>query len=213
MAGACGRTYRVDPRLDPAPCNALEETAVGLLVPEVLIEVEPGLTVTPPADGDCPQVWRIGVDAAWVQTGTLDFLHSLTGATRAWEVVTEVPTLTIPRAGVWEVNYQVRGVALLPAPGVANIDTGVVAGMYKNGALVPGTEAMVIYQSELALDQGEQIQAMGSRQFMHTFAAGDTVRLGAFRLGTSGSAAVVSNTDGRTSITAHWVAPEGDTAA
>ncbi|WP_327345986.1 hypothetical protein [Streptomyces europaeiscabiei] len=212
MAGSCGRTYRVDPKLDPAPCNALEQTAAGLLVPEVLIEVEPGLTVTPPADGDCPQVWRIGVDAAWVETGSLDFLRSLTGAIRAWEVVTEVPTLTIPRAGVWEVNYQVRGVALLPAPGAAT-DTGVVAGMYKNGAVVPGTEAMVIYHSELAGDQGKQIQATGSRQFMHTFAAGDTVRLGAYRLGTSGTAAVVSNGDGRTHITAHWVAPVGDTPA
>ncbi|MFF0092679.1 hypothetical protein ACFYSF_22335 [Streptomyces canus] len=213
MAGACGRTYRIDPRLDPAACNALEETAAGLLVPEVLVQVDPGLTVTPPAAGDCPQVWRIGVDAAWVQNGTLNFLHSLTGALRAWETVPEVPLLTIPRAGVWEVNYQVRGVASLPAPGAAASDTGVVAGMYKNGALAPGTEAMVIYHSEGAGDQGKQIQATGSRQFMHTFAAGDTVGLGAFRLGTFGAAAVVSNGDGRTYISAHWLAPEGDTPA
>ena len=150
------------------------------------------------------------VDGAWAESTTLDFLHMLTGATRAWEVVPEVPLLTIPRAGVWEVNYQVRGVALLPAPGAAGIDTGVVAGMYKNGALVPGTEAMVIYQSEAAGDQGKQIQATGSRQFMHLFAAGDTVGLGAFRLGTSGSAALVSNGDGRTCISARWVAPVGD---
>ncbi|MER6557886.1 hypothetical protein ABT300_08985 [Streptomyces sp. NPDC001027] len=154
------------------------------------------------------------VDGAWVQSGTLDFLRSLTGANRAWEVVTEVPALTIPRAGVWEVAYQVRGVSLLPAPGAANTDTGVTAGMYKNGALVPGTEAIVIYHNEAAGDQGKQIQATGSRQFIHTFAAGDAVQLGAYRLGTSGTAAVVSNGDGRTSITAHWVAPEeGDTPA
>lgn len=212
MAGSCGR-YRIDPRLDPAPCNALSQSTAGLLVPKVLVQVDPGLTVTPPAAGDCPQVWRIGVDAAWVQTSALTFLHTLTGAVRAWETVPEVPLLTIPRAGVWEVSYQVRGVALLPAPGAANIDTGVVAGMYKNGALVPGTESMVIYHSELAGDQGKQIQATASRQFMHPFAAGDTVGLGAFRLGTSGSASVVSNADGRTYISAHWVAPEGDTPA
>jgi hypothetical protein len=41
------------------------------------------------------------VDGAWAQTVPVDFLHSLTGASRAWEVVTELPTLTIPRAGVW----------------------------------------------------------------------------------------------------------------
>ncbi|SOE31796.1 hypothetical protein [Streptomyces sp. OK228] len=153
------------------------------------------------------------VDGAWADSTTLNFLHTLTGALRAWEAIPEVPLLTIPRAGVWEVNFQVRGVALLPAPGAANTDTGVVAGMYKNGALVAGTEAMVIYHSELAGDQGKQIQATGSRQFMHLFAAGDTVGLGAYRLGTFGSAAVVSNGDGRTYISAHWVAPEGDTPA
>ncbi|WP_405961291.1 hypothetical protein OG235_37155 [Streptomyces sp. NBC_00024] len=150
------------------------------------------------------------VDGAWAQTPTLDFLRSLTGASRAWEVVTEMTTLTIPRAGVWEVNYQVRGVSQLPAPGAANTDVGVLSGLFKNGVLVPGTEAIVIYQNEAAGDQGKQIQATASRQFMHLFAAGDTVQLGACRLGVSGTAAVVSNGDGRTSITAHWVAPEGD---
>ncbi|MEU5497978.1 hypothetical protein [Streptomyces griseofuscus] len=208
-----GTAAGIGTRPDPAPCNALTASASGLLVPGVLIQVDPGLTVTPPAAGACPQVWRIGVDAAWVQNGTLNFLHTLTGALRAWETVPEVPLLTIPRAGVWEVNFQVRGVASLPAPGAAATDTGVVVGMYKNGALVPGTEAMVIYHSEAAGDQGKQIQATGSRQFMHTFAAGDTVGLGAYRLGTSGSAAVVSNGDGRTYISAHWVAPEGDSPA
>ncbi|MFF6801140.1 hypothetical protein [Streptomyces sp. NPDC012616] len=153
------------------------------------------------------------VDGAWAQTDPIDFLHSLTGASRAWEVVTELPTLTIPRAGVWEVTYQVRGVAQLPAPGAANIDTGVVASLYKNGVFVPGTEALVIYHNEASLDQGKQIQATACRQGLHQFAAGDTVRLGACRLGTSGVAAVVSNGDGRISITAHWVAPEGDTPA
>ncbi|MEU1180646.1 hypothetical protein ABZ464_23900 [Streptomyces sp. NPDC005820] len=201
--------------VDPAPCNALHATAAGLLVPETLIQVDPGLTVTPPADGDCPQIWRIGVDSAWVDTGTLSFGHNLTGASRAWEVVTEVPKLTIPRAGTWEVNFQVRGVAVLPAPGAANIDSGVIAGIYKNGTLVPGTEVLAVYYTQSAGDQGGQMQATGSRQFMHSFNAGDTVQLGAYRLGTAAgaTASIASNGDGRTSITAHWVAPQGDGAS
>jgi hypothetical protein len=210
MAGTSAGQFAA--RLDPAACNALGQGAAGLLVPEVRINADPGLTITPPADSDCPQAWRIGVDGAWAQTPPIDFLHSLTGASRAWEVVTELPALTIPRAGVWEITYQVRGVAQLPAPGLANIDTGVVASLYRNGALVPGTEALVIYHNEASLDQGKQIQASACRQGMHQFAAGDTVRLAACRLATSGIASVVSNSDGRTSITAHWVAPEGDTA-
>ncbi|MEU2264930.1 hypothetical protein ABZ568_00450 [Streptomyces olindensis] len=117
------------------------------------------------------------VDGAWVQTGTLTFNRPLDGADRAWEVVTEVPAVTITRAGVWEVNVQARGVAALPAA-AAGAGSGVTIGVYKNGALIPGTEAMAVFQSEAEGDQGDQVQASASRQFMHTFAAGDTVQLG-----------------------------------
>ncbi|GAA2697444.1 hypothetical protein GCM10010412_092320 [Nonomuraea recticatena] len=51
MTGRCGSVYRIDPRIVDSSCNALEQTTAGLLVPHVAIEVEPGLTVTPPADG------------------------------------------------------------------------------------------------------------------------------------------------------------------
>lgn len=93
--------YRIDRRIVNSSCNALQETTAGLLVPEVLIEAEPGIKVTPPADGACPAVWRVGVDAAWAQTGTLTFSRNLAGADRTYEQVTEVPAVTIPRAGVW----------------------------------------------------------------------------------------------------------------
>jgi hypothetical protein len=151
------------------------------------------------------------VDGAWAQTAALAFTHPLDGADRVWEVVTALPAVTIPRAGVWEVNVQARGVAALPAAATA-AGSGVTIGIYKNGALVPGTEALCVFQSEAAGDQGDQVQATASRQFMHSFAAGDTVQLGAYRLSTTGTASIVSNGDGRTYITAHWVAPEGDTA-
>jgi hypothetical protein len=148
------------------------------------------------------------VDGAWAQTPTLTFSRTLAGADRAWEIITEVPAVTIPRAGVWEVNVQARAVAALP-PAAAAAGCGV----YKNGALIPGTEALVVFQSEAGGDQGDQVQATGSRQFMHGFAAGDTVQLGAYRIGTTGTASIVSNPDGRVYVTAHWVAPEGDTPA
>jgi hypothetical protein len=149
------------------------------------------------------------VDGAWAQTPVLTFSRALAGADRAWEVITEVPAVTIPRAGVWEVNVQARAVAALPAAAAA-AGCGVTVGVYKNGALIPGTEALAVFQSEAAGDQGDQVQATASRQFMHGFAAGDTVQLGAYRLGTTGSASIVSNGDGRVYVTAHWVAPEGD---
>jgi hypothetical protein len=47
---------------------------------------------------------------------------------------------------------------------------------------------------------------------MHSFNAGDTIQLAARRITTAGSAAVVSNLDGRTYLTAHWLSPSRDTA-
>ncbi|MEU0061619.1 hypothetical protein [Streptomyces sp. NPDC006334] len=149
------------------------------------------------------------VDGAWAQTGVLTFSRTLAGADRAWEVITEVPAVTIPRAGVWEVNVQARGVAALP-PATVGAGAGITVGVYKNGALIPGTETLAVFQSEAAGDQGDQVQATGSRQLMHSFAAGDTVQLAAYRIGTTGTTSIVSNGDGRVYVTAHWVAPEGD---
>ncbi|KAA9379616.1 hypothetical protein F5972_08140 [Microbispora cellulosiformans] len=186
---------------DPAGCNALTETAAGLLVPEVLIEVDPGLAVTPPAAGDCPQVWRIGVDAAWVQNATLTFNHALTGADRVWEKVSEVPTLTIPRAGVWAMDYNARGAVSVPTAAAQYVMTGI----YKNGALIVGTEALIV-----GIAAANGAQATGGLSFLHPFNAGDTVELWAFRVGQAGASAVVSNPDGRTRITGHWIAPVGD---
>lgn len=72
MAGSCcGGSVRVLPRLDPAECNALAQTAGGLLVPRAVVEgIAPGgatstersvdVDVTPPADGACPQTWTVG---------------------------------------------------------------------------------------------------------------------------------------------------------
>ncbi|MGW2951502.1 hypothetical protein [Streptomyces eurythermus] len=205
MAGACGRTYRIDPKLDPAPCNALTQGPAGLLVPEVELRAQPGVTVTAPPAGACPQAWQIGVDASWAQNATLTFSHSLTGADRVWERVTEVPTLTIPRAGVWEVDYNARVAVGVAAGGGAMY---VVVGIYKNGVLIVGSEAMAAG----ATGAGNGVQSTGGLAFLHPFAAGDTVELWANRIGT-GAASVVSNPDGRVRIAAHWIGPTGDTPA
>ncbi|MBE3012823.1 hypothetical protein IL992_27090 [Microbispora sp. NEAU-D428] len=198
-----------EPVIDPAPCNALSCTPTGLLVPTVLLEAGQGLQVTAPQQGACPQTWRIELSGTWSQTpATLAFRHDLTEAAREWEAVSEVPTLTIPRSGEWEVNFQVRGaVTIPPNPGPAQQATGVTAAIYKNGVLVNGTELMVVHISEPGNGPGNHVQATGSRQFMHRFDAGDTIELVARRTTTNGSAAVVSNIDGRTYVTAHWLAP------
>lgn len=71
MAGSCCGSVRVLPRLDPAACNALDQTSAGLLVPRtVLAGIAPGtavgaersvdVDVTAPAAGVCPQTWTVG---------------------------------------------------------------------------------------------------------------------------------------------------------
>ncbi|MFF5668800.1 hypothetical protein ACFY8S_01465 [Streptomyces hygroscopicus] len=206
MAGGCGRTYRVDPSLDPAPCNALQDTGTGLLVPATVLQGQPGITVTAPAAGDCPQAWQIGVDASWAQNSTLTFAHALNGADRVYEQITEIPPLTIPRAGTWEVDYNTRGVAQIPAGTAASLY--VVAGIYKNGALIVGSEAMLA--GTTGAGSVIQIQATGGMSFLHPFAAGDVVTLWAYRVGQTGTASIASNPDGRTRISCHWLAPVGD---
>ncbi|MER6367439.1 hypothetical protein ABT255_03500 [Streptomyces mirabilis] len=213
MAGACGRTYRVDPTIDPAPCNALTQTATGLLVQGVEIEADPGLTVTAPAPGDCPQTWRIGVDSSWAQgPWSVAGVHDLNGPDRVYEQITEVATMVIPRAGVWEVNYAVRGAAILPA----NTAGGqyVTAALFQNGAIISGAEVMVVGVTQGAgTGPSHGAQATGSNVFMRFFAAGDQVTLHAYRIGQLGTASVINNGDGRTRVMAHWIGPTGDTPA
>ncbi|PWI15957.1 hypothetical protein DI272_18655 [Streptomyces sp. Act143] len=147
------------------------------------------------------------VDASWAQGSTLTFAHNLTGADRVYEQITEVPPLTIPRAGVWEVDYNARGVVQMPV-GVAGAVYSSAA-LYKNGVIIGGSEAMLAGTN----GAGSVVQATGGLSFLHPFAAGDVVTLWAYRIGTSGNASVVSNADGRTRISCHWLGPPDDTAA
>lgn len=142
------------------------------------------------------------VDGAWVQNASLTFNHALTGADRLWEKVSEVPALTIPRSGTWEMDYNARGAVSAPSATAQYVMTGI----YKNGALIVGTEALVIGTA----GAGSGGQATGGLSFLHPFNAGDTVELWAFRVGQAGVSSVVSNPDGRTRIMGHWIAPVGD---
>lgn len=213
MAGGCGRTYRIDAQVDPAACNALQDGAAGLLVPEVQMVPDPGVTVTPPAAGACPQLWRVGIDGSWTQSGILTFGHALEGTDRVWEPVTEAPALTVPRSGVWVVNYQARAAATLGANASANQAAGATVGLNKDGVLIGGSEAIAIYHTLAAGDQASSMQATASRQFVHGFTAGQTVQLAAARLGSTGLVSIVSNADGRSYVTMHWIGPTGDTAS
>lgn len=135
----------------------------------------------------------------WVQTDPLTFYHALAGANNVYEKVSEVPALTIPFPGVWEVSYHAR-TATYPT---ANTGLWVTTALFKNGGLIPGSEAL----SGLDTSNVPGTQNTIGQTVTHTFAVGDAVTLHAFRIGQTGTAAVYSNAAGRTVVTAHWVSP------
>ncbi|MFJ5016985.1 hypothetical protein [Streptomyces griseoluteus] len=40
------------------------------------------------------------VDGSWMQSAVGTWAHALNGADRVWEVVTELPAIAVPRAGI-----------------------------------------------------------------------------------------------------------------
>ncbi|EMF20415.1 hypothetical protein H114_32769 [Streptomyces gancidicus BKS 13-15] len=117
----------MDPRLDPAECNALQQTAAGLLVPATAVEgIAPGtavgdgrsvdIDVQAPEDGACPATWTVGARLTPVHgqagPGTLN-LTSVAPAT-----VTPVPGMSVvlPEAGVYEVVADASGSQTVVGP-------------------------------------------------------------------------------------------------
>ena len=129
MAGCCGRTYRLDAPLDPAPCNALTRTAGGLLVPHTALQgIAPGgavsaersvdIDVTPPAAGACPQTWQVGARLTPVSGQTSGAVGLDSAPANTWVPVTGA-NLLLPEAGVYEVIADVQG-SIGWAAGVGN---------------------------------------------------------------------------------------------
>jgi hypothetical protein len=135
----------------------------------------------------------------WVQTDSVTFNRALTGADNVYELVSDVPALTIPFPGVWEVSYSARTSISVPATYSAEY---VHTALFNNGALIPGSEAVTgIYGSNQAA------QNTTGQTFLYTFQAGDVVTLHTYRIGQAGAASILSNSDGRTRVMAHWVDP------
>ncbi|MEV0228723.1 hypothetical protein [Nonomuraea sp. NPDC050786] len=133
----------------------------------------------------------------WAQTSLLSFNHALTGQDRAYEQITDVPPLTIPTVGgLWSVSYHVRPSISVPTTAQLWVTTA----LFKNGQLLAGTEALSGIENSDAV-----VQDTIGQTFLHTFAVGDVLTLHAYRIGQAGSAAIISNGDGRTTIAAHWV--------
>jgi hypothetical protein len=122
MAGACGRTYRIDPKLDLATCNGLTQTASGLLAPRTQVAgIAPGgavstersvdVDVTPPAAGACPESWQVGARLTPVfgtrNAGQADLRTSALGQ----QVVLPNSQVLLPEPGVYRLTAHLFGIA------------------------------------------------------------------------------------------------------
>jgi hypothetical protein len=159
MAGNCGRTYRIDPRLDPAACNALSETPSGLLVPRTEVTgIAPGgavstersvdVDVTPPAAGACPENWTVGARLTPVfgfrNAGMADLRTSAQGQ----QVVLPNSQALLPEPGVYRLTAHVFGLATWNFNGRHIASMSALWFNTATNAFVPGSPRWVILHDE-----------------------------------------------------------------
>jgi hypothetical protein len=159
MAGACGRVYRIDPKVDPAACNALTETASGLLVPRTEVTgIAPGtavgtersvdVDVAPPAAGACPKNWTVGARLTPVfgfrNAGMADLRTSAQGQ----QVPLPNSQVVLPEPGVYRLTAHLFALATWNFDGrhIASI-TALWINTTTN-AFVPGSPRWVILHDE-----------------------------------------------------------------
>ncbi|NMI55962.1 hypothetical protein FNV62_07175 [Streptomyces sp. RLB3-17] len=131
----------------------------------------------------------------WVQTGPLTFNHALTTTA---ERISEVPELTIPFPGVWELTYHVRTSFTSGNQKALWIHTW----LGKDGVRIEGSETTHGRQGP----DSESVQDTVGQTVLVTFQTGENVTLHG-RYSGEGNASVLSNDGGRTSVVAHWVSP------
>ncbi|GAA2697422.1 hypothetical protein [Nonomuraea recticatena] len=187
MTGGCGRTYRVDPRLDLAACNALTQSAAGLLVPRTALQgIAPAgavsaersvdIDVTAPAAGACPETWQVGARLTPVSGQTTGAVGLDGTAANTWVPVTGAQ-LVLPEAGVYEVIADVQG----SIGGTSSFSNAIIDARIFNvtaGAAVPTAERRVILftdQSTEGVTRG--IQANASAAALYQVAGPAAIRV------------------------------------
>lgn len=149
-----------------------------------------------------------------LRSATVSFTHLLDGPDGVLEEITEIAPLVIPAngAGKWVVTWDIVGNANnTPAAPPTAVATHVFGALFKNDAIVTGTETEVITNSQATTttaQPGYQIHATGSGTDILDLVAGDQLSLYAARLADAGTTCeVLSNTTGRTRLRAWRLGP------
>ncbi|MEU0061618.1 hypothetical protein [Streptomyces sp. NPDC006334] len=159
MAGACGRVYRIDPKIDPAACNALTETASGLLVPGTEVTgIAPGtavgtersvdVDVTPPAAGACPENWTVGARLTPVFGSRIAGMADLRTSAIGQQVTLPNSQVLLPEPGVYRLTAHVFGLATWNFNGRHIASMSALWFNTTTNAFVPGSPRWVLLHDE-----------------------------------------------------------------
>ncbi len=219
--GSPGSPYAVAVNVDPAPGNLIEATADGVrvdcaAVAACVADQTPGgqtnfvdtvgINFTRTGSGTALDPFEVTADQVpqFEQSAPDTFTHDLLGASDVYELITALDPVVVDVPGTYLVTYEARGSAAIPGS-TAAVSTSTSAALYLNGALVPGTERMLALVSQGVAGTAQpalQTQGTASATKVITIAAGQVLTLRGARSGTAGTNTIVSNTQGRTAITA-----------
>jgi hypothetical protein len=159
MAGACGRTYRIDPRLDPAACNALTQGPAGLLVPGTTVTgIAPGtavgtqrsvdVDVTPPVAGACPENWQVGARLTPVFGSRIAGMADLRTSALGQQVPLPNSQVVLPEAGVYRLTAHLFGLATWNFNGRHIASISALWVNTATNAFIPGSPRWVLLHDE-----------------------------------------------------------------
>lgn len=205
-------------KFDPASGNLVKQTANGIRVDcsdildcvgesqGIAVADSPGIDFTlagSTVSGDLKSVFA--------QTAAVSFNHTLTGL-NVYQDINEVPDLVIPADGTYLVTVDAVGNATNTQAGPGTVvTTSVAMALFKNNVMVPNSETRLMLNSQGAPVAGEtepayQLHGSGSASRYVTCVAGDTFQVYGARNSDAGTTSqIVSNSNGRTRISAHRI--------
>ncbi|WP_329361183.1 hypothetical protein [Streptomyces sp. NBC_01483] len=186
MVGSCCGSVRVLPRLDPAPCNALTQTASGLLVPRTAVQgIAPGTAVSAersvdidvqtPTVGACPETWTVGARLTPV-SGQTSGAASLQGS--PFDTWVAVPgTLVLPEAGVYELDADVQGGVIMVGSVVNAIIQARLFNVTANAVVPLSARTLVLFAATPAAGVTHTLHGNASAAALYQVAGPTTIRV------------------------------------
>jgi hypothetical protein len=207
-------------KVDALPGNLLKAVAGGLRVActdvaacvgtaaDVGVQDGPGVDLSTSGAGTPgdPRIISADTKAVFYQTSAITFSRTLSSGNDVIETVTELPALVLATAGLYMVTMDVQGTITNMGVASGTVSSSMSAYLMRDGVLVPNTETRLSNLIQGTASTAEPALGVGvtGSSTRAVFSDGTTqLRVAASRnLAGTSSAAVNSNSTGRTRITA-----------